>query len=197
MFSHFIFNIKKKLSHIWNLYKICVLNTIFYIAMTLIKKVKNHFFPKKNYFLWNQLDSTVFRFFTRTTQNKKQNQLMASSRAKTWSTWSQKCVKYRGNNMFMKRNSDVNTGDLKNVQIRLILTYYLQFLENYMCFIFNFMHDLRAVTKTVHLAPRYQGHSLSVQCYAFYLHAILFLQLIQTLPHMATITTALVYQVHI
>ena len=32
-----------------------------------------------------------------------------------------------------------------------------------MCFAFNFMHDWRAVTKTVHLAPRYQGHSLSVE----------------------------------
>ena len=51
-----------------------------------------------------------------------------------------------------------------------------------MCFAFNIMHDWRAVTKTVHLAPRYQGHSLSVQCYEFYLHAILFLLLIHTRP---------------
>ena len=52
-----------------------------------------------------------------------------------------------------------------------------------MCFAFNIMHDWRAMTVTVHLAPRYQGPSLSVQCYEFYLHTILFLLLIQTRPH--------------
>ena len=31
-----------------------------------------------------------------------------------------------------------------------------------MCFAFNFMHDWKAVTNTVHLAPRYQGGSLIV-----------------------------------
>ena len=42
------------------------------------------------------------------------------------------------------------------------------------------MLDWRAMTVTVHLATRYKGHSLSVQYYEFYLHAILFLLLIQT-----------------
>ena len=52
---------------------------------------------------------------------------------------------------------------------------YAGFKKNYICFAFKFMHDWRAVTKTVYLAPRYQGHSLSVQSYEFYLHAIIFL----------------------
>ena len=38
---------------------------------------------------------------------------MASGRAKTRSTRSQKCMKYGGIINFLKRNSDVNTGDLK------------------------------------------------------------------------------------
>ena len=47
-----------------------------------------------------------------------------SSRAKTRSTQSQTCVKYRGINILIKRISDVNIGDLKIftkcVKIRLI-----------------------------------------------------------------------------
>ena len=38
---------------------------------------------------------------------------MARSRAKTRSTQSPTCMKYRGIIIFIKRNSDVNTGDLK------------------------------------------------------------------------------------
>ena len=49
-------------------------------------------------------------------------------------------------------------------------------------FAFNLMHDWRAMNVTVHLAPRYQGHSLSVQCYEFCLHTILFMLVIQTRP---------------
>ena len=40
---------------------------------------------------------------------------MASSRAKTGSTRSQICVKYRGIVIFIKRNSDVQTGDLQKL----------------------------------------------------------------------------------
>jgi hypothetical protein len=90
--------------------------------------------------------------------------------------------------VFIKRNLDVNTGDLKILHKKCqnmvdFLDIIFNFSKNGMCFAFNFMYDWRAVTKTVHLAPRYQGHSLSVQCYEFYLHAILFLKLIQTRPH--------------
>ena len=38
---------------------------------------------------------------------------MASSRAQTRSTQSQTCMKYGGIIIFIKRNSDVNTGDLE------------------------------------------------------------------------------------
>ena len=37
------------------------------------------------------------------------------------------------------------------------------------------MLDWKAVTFTVHSAPRYQGHSLSVKCYDFCLLTILFM----------------------
>ena len=43
----------------------------------------------------------------------KQNHQISSSRAKIRSTQSQACVKYRGNIICNKRNTDVNTGDLK------------------------------------------------------------------------------------
>ena len=45
-------------------------------------------------------------------QPKRIHQI-ASNRAKTRSTRSQTCVKYRGIIIFIKRNSDVNTSDLK------------------------------------------------------------------------------------
>ena len=49
---------------------------------------------------------------------------MVSRRGKTRSTQSQTCVKYRGILPFIKRNTDVNTGDLIffYVKIRLIST---------------------------------------------------------------------------
>ena len=40
---------------------------------------------------------------------------MARSRAKTRSTQSQKCEKNRGIMICIKRNTDVNTGDLKTL----------------------------------------------------------------------------------
>ena len=43
----------------------------------------------------------------------KQNHQISSNRPKTRSTRSQACVKYRGNIIFIKRNTDMNTGDLK------------------------------------------------------------------------------------
>ena len=48
------------------------------------------------------------------------------------------------------------------------------------------MHDWRAMNVTVRLASRYQGHSLSVQCYKLYFHSIRFLWLIQTRPRRAS-----------
>ena len=111
---------------------------------------------------------------------KRFNHQMASSRAKARSTQSETCMMYRGIIIWINKNSDVNTGYLKILYKKMsklgwFLRRYLQFLKNVMCFAYKFMHDWRAVTKTVHLASSYQGHSLSVQCYEFYLHAILFL----------------------
>ena len=63
----------------------------------------------------------------------------------------------------------------KNVKIRLIFHTLSSISPKWYAFCLNFMHDGRAVIKRVQLAPKYQGHWLSVQCYEFYLHAILFM----------------------
>ena len=47
------------------------------------------------------------------------------------------------------------------------------FSKKLMCFSFHLMHGWRAMVVMVYLAPIYQGHSVSVQCYEFCLHAIL------------------------
>ena len=63
---------------------------------------------------------------------QKQNHQKASSRAKKISTRSQTCVKYRGIIFINKRNSDVNTGDLK------IFFFKCQNKLNFPDIIFNF-----------------------------------------------------------
>ena len=107
------------------------------------------------------------------------NHQMASSRAKARPTQSHTCVKYWGIIFLIRKNTIVHISDLKIFHKKMSMKVwfsrrYLQFLQNVMCFAFNFMHDWRAVPKAVHLAPSYQGHSLSVKCYELYLHAILF-----------------------
>ena len=78
-----------------------------------------------------------------------------------------------------KRNTDVNTGDQKILHKKCPNMVDFQTLSsislNFLWFAFNLLLDWRAFTDTVHLAPRYQGHSLSVNSYEFYLHAILYL----------------------
>ena len=59
---------------------------------------------------------------------------------------------------------------------------YLQFIQIFICFAHNVLHKWRAMIIRVHLATKYKGQSLSLQCYYFYLHAIPFLCLIQTRP---------------
>ena len=120
-----------------------------------------------------------FLLFHSYNPKQKRNHQMASGRAKARSTQSQSCVKYRGINILINRNTIVNTSDLKIFHKKMskkgwFSRHYLQFLRNFISFEFNFMHYCRAVINTVNLAPRYKGHSLSVQCYNFYLHAILF-----------------------
>jgi hypothetical protein len=126
----------------------------------------------------------------------KRNHQIACSRAKTRSRRSQACVKYRGIIICIKRNTDVNTGNQKILHKKMskkgwFSRRYLQFLQIFIWFAFNLMLGWRAMTVTVHLATRYKGHSLSVQYYEFYLHAILFLLLIQTRPRIANIGISL------
>ena len=105
----------------------------------------------------------------------KQIHQTANSRSKIRSRQNQTRVKYRGNIICFKRKTDVNTSDLrkitKNVQIRLIFQT-LPFISPKID-VFFLIHVWRSMDVTVHLAPIYQGHSVSVQCYEFCLHAIL------------------------
>ena len=55
----------------------------------------------------------MFLLFHSYNQKQKRNHRMASSRGKTRWTQSQTCVKSRGIFIFIKRNTIVNTGDLK------------------------------------------------------------------------------------
>ena len=80
--------------------------------MTFIKVVKNQIFKKVYFPLKPTLRSYFFLFYSHDPK-PKQNHQISSSRAKTRSTRSQACVKYRGNIICIKRNTDVNTGDLK------------------------------------------------------------------------------------
>ena len=95
-FSHFILNIKKKLFHIWNLHKIYVFNNIFRKSWLSQKWKKNPIFLKKINFY--QPNLTVEFFLVFHPQDPKPNRIrqIASNRAKTRSTQSQTCVKYRG-----------------------------------------------------------------------------------------------------
>ena len=110
----------------------------------------------------------------------KQNHQISTCWAQIRSTRIRICVKYRGNMICIKRNTDVNTGDLKILHIKMskkdwFSRRYLRFHQNFMWFAINLMLDWRAMTVTVHLALWSKGHSLSVQCYDFCLHKILFL----------------------
>ena len=77
------------------------------------KSGKKYNFSKTNKFLSTQLDGRVFWVFHPQDQKPKQIRKIASNRAKKILTRSQACVKYRGIIIFIKRNTDVNSGDLK------------------------------------------------------------------------------------
>ena len=145
--------------------------------MTVIKVVINHLNQKS--LTSYETDLTIFFFFfTHTTQNQIQTLKQPAVERRQ----DQHKLKYRGIIIFIKRNTAVNTGDLKMLHKKYPNKVDLKFLQNVMCFAFNLMLDWRAMTITVHLAPWTKGHSLSVQCSDFCLHAILFLKLIQTRP---------------
>ena len=82
------------------------------MSMTFIKVVKIRL-SKKFTFPWNQLDAPVFFLFHLYNPKPNQNHQISISRAKIRSTQSQICVRYRDYNICIKRNTHVNTGDLK------------------------------------------------------------------------------------
>ena len=69
---------------------------------------------------------------------QKRSHRMASSRVKTRSTQSQTCVKYRGIIICIKRNTDVNTGDLKKLQknVQIILIFQTLSSISRKCYVF-------------------------------------------------------------
>ena len=129
--SIFTLNLKKKIvSYFQSLLNLC--DEYHFKNIKDCHKIgKKISFSNKFNFTLNQLDALVFFLFHTHNQKPKQNHQLYSSRAKTRSTQSQACVKYRGNIICIKRNTDVSTGDQKkqkiqrNVQIRLISRHYL------------------------------------------------------------------------
>ena len=88
------------------------MNTIFHIPTTVIKVVKNKIFQTS--LTSHALNWTLlFLYFSLAQPIPKPNHQIASSRAKTRKRRSQTCVKYRGNIICKKRNTDVNTSHLK------------------------------------------------------------------------------------
>ena len=88
------------------------MNTILKISMTFIKLLKIRF--SKNL---PSLETNLTLFFSFLfhwhDQKQMQDHQISTCRAKIRSTQCQTCVKYRGNIICIKRNTDVNTGDLK------------------------------------------------------------------------------------
>ena len=118
------------------------MNTIFHILTNVIKVVKNQTFQKS---LTSHETNQTILFLSLTSQDPKPkwNHQIVSSRAKTKSRQSQTFVNYRGNIIWIKRNTDVNKSDLiklhKNIKLRLIFhtlssispKHYVFFLSSY------------------------------------------------------------------
>ena len=109
--------------------------------MTVIKVVKNQAFKKIFLPLTPTWRSCFFLFHSHV-QKPKQNHQISSSREKKRSTQSQTCLKYRGNIIRIKRNTDVNTGNLKILHKKMskwswFLRRFVQFLKKIMWFAFN------------------------------------------------------------
>ena len=80
--------------------------------MIFIKVVKNQMF-KKVYLALKPTGRSCFFLFYLHDPKPKQNHQISSSRAKIRSIRRQACVKYRGDIICIKRNTDMNAGDLK------------------------------------------------------------------------------------
>ena len=137
-------------------------------------------YSKKCYLPLKPTWCSCFFSFSLAWPKQQLNHQISRSRAKTRSTRSQTCVKYRDNIICIKRNTDVKTGNLKILHKKMskygwFSRCYVQFLQNFMWFAFNLILDWRVMPVTVHSAPWSKGHSLSVQYFDFCLQAILFL----------------------
>ena len=82
------------------------------MSMTFIKVVKNQIIKKVCLPLKPTWWSCFFLFHSHDPK-PNQNHKISISKAKIRSRRSQKCAMFRGNIMCIKRNTDVNTGDLK------------------------------------------------------------------------------------
>ena len=142
------------------------------MSMTFIKVVKNQI-KKIVYLPLKPTWRSCFCLFHSHNPKPKQNHQISITRAKIRSTRSQTCVKYRGIIIFIEHRWPKNTSHI--FFPNMVDFPDVQFLQNFIWIAFNLMLDWRAVTVTVHLAPWSKGHSLSVRCYDFCLHAILFL----------------------
>ena len=107
------------LFHIFNIFLIYVKNTILKNINAFHKIGWKSDFQKNLPSLETNLTLLFFLFHWHDPK-QKQNHQISACREKIRSTRSQTCVKYRGNIICIKRNTDVNTSDLKNVQKRLI-----------------------------------------------------------------------------
>ena len=137
----------------------------------------------------------MFCFFNWHNLKQKQTHQMASSRAKTRSTRSQTCVKYRGIVIFIKRNSDVKTGDLQKIykkyqnKVNFVLFTFLKMLfvlPQKLCMtgdlwprLFIWHQDIRLLIVSAVLWVLSSGNNLSVThsdtaLYVFYVHLVIF-----------------------
>ena len=91
------------------------MNTVFKNVNDFHKSVKKSDLKKKIYFPLKPTWRSCFFLFHSHDPKPKQNHQISISRAKIRSTQSQTYVKCRGFIICIKRNTDVNTGDLKTL----------------------------------------------------------------------------------
>ena len=89
-----------------------MMNTIFHPSKTVIKVEEKKKF-RKVYLPMKVTGRCCFCLLHSHDLKPKQNHQIATSRAKTKSRRSQTCVNFRANIICIKRNTDVNTSDLK------------------------------------------------------------------------------------
>ena len=103
-FHTFLFTLTKITLYLKSTLIFCAISKFIYSSMTFQKSLTSYETNLTLFFF--------FLFYSHDPKPKRKYQI-ASSRAETRSTQSQTCVKYRGNIIFNKRKTDVNTDDLK------------------------------------------------------------------------------------